>query len=68
MVQDITKWGLGPRMDTANVPGNPWIHFILIDAQATLSFVAPSVPIDLAVTEDLRVQAAASESAAGHRA
>ena len=56
---DVTKWGLGPRMNTASVPNNPWMHFILIDAQTTLRFAAPGLPIDLAITEDIRVQAAA---------
>jgi hypothetical protein len=56
---DVTKWGLGPRMNTAAVPNNPWMHFILMDAQTTLRFAAPGLPIDLAITEDIRVQAAA---------
>ena len=49
MELDVAKWGLGPQMDTASVPDNPWMHFVLIDAQAMLRFVAQGLPINLVI-------------------
>lgn len=59
MNADVAKWGLGPRLDTASVPDNPWMHIALFDAQKMLRIVAPHLHVDLAMTESARVQAAA---------
>ncbi|TAN59440.1 MAG: hypothetical protein EPN20_15090 [Magnetospirillum sp.] len=59
MSVDVAKWGLGARLDTKSVPSNPWMHFSLIDSQKMLKQVAPNLAVDLAITEDNRLQAAA---------
>ena len=49
----------GGRLNTRDVPDNPWISFMELRARQTIETVANSMDIDFAVTESTEIQAVA---------
>ncbi|MEK7453679.1 MAG: hypothetical protein AABZ76_02060 [Pseudomonadota bacterium] len=57
---DLSRFGLGPRLDTRAMPDNPWLACLEWDAVQVLAAVSKTESIAFAFTESMYLQAGAS--------
>ncbi|MES2443999.1 MAG: hypothetical protein V4574_14310 [Pseudomonadota bacterium] len=57
---DIAEFGLGPRLDTREIPHNPWLAILEWDALQVLQAVSRENPIAFAFTASRKLQAGAN--------
>jgi len=56
----VEDFGLGPKLETREIPHNPWLAILEWDALKVLAAVSPARPIEFAFTESRKLQAGAN--------